>query len=274
MATNVLELRWSDPRVIPLAPRDDITIRERSDILTAATVLERKARDHGLRIMVWHDLASLEELVDADDQSINAGVFGWSEPDLAPWRNLDKALRSPLVRAARGAGAPFWVDRHGIWAGTQDRFLDQIDLDAFDEHSPFPAAIMIPVHLPFGQVGAAILVSIDPEARNLAAQFAAAAAPLAPAVARFVAGYVAVTRDERYLPGDSILSSREVECLSWVAHGKTDYEISIILGCSHAGVRYHVTRACAKLGAVNRAQSVFRACQLGYLGPAPFDHHA
>lgn len=273
MATNVLELRWPDPRVIPLAPRDDITIRDRSDILAAAMVLERRARRLGLRIMIWHDLASQEELVDAEDQSINAGVFGWSEQDLVPWRSLDKTLRSPLLRAARGAGEPFWVDRNGIWAWTQDRFLDQIDLEAFDEHSPFPAAIIIPVHLPFGQVGAAILVSTDPEARNLAAEFAAAA-PLAPAVARFVAGYVAVTRDERYLPSDSILSSREVECLSWVAHGKTDYEISIILGCSHAGVRYHVTRACAKLGAVNRAQSVFRACQLGYLGPAPLGHHA
>ena len=274
MATNVRELHWPDQRMMPSAQRDDFGIRDRGDILPAAMVLERKARSYGLRIMVWHDLASLGEMLDADEQPINASVFGWSEQDLAPWRNLDKAMRSPLVRAARGAGEPFWIDRDGIRAALNDRFLEQIDLADFERHSPFAAAIVIPVHLPMGQIGAAILVSTDPEARNLAAEFRAAAAPPAPAVARFVAGYVAVTRDRRYLPSDSILSSREVECLSWVAHGKTDFEISIILGCSHAGVRYHVTRACAKLGAVNRAQSVFRACQLGYLGPAPFDHHA
>lgn len=274
MATNVLELRWPDQRMMPQARPDDVSIGDRSDIRSAATVLERKARGHGLRIMVWPDLATLEELIDADEQPINACVFGWSEQDLTPWRNLDKILRSPLLRAARGASGPFWVDRHGIRGGMKDRFLEQVDLDAFDEHSPFAAAIIIPVHLPFGQIGAAILVSIDPDAQNLAAEFACAAAPLAPAVTRFVAGYAAVSRDGRYLPSDSVLSGREVECLSWVAHGKTDYEISIILGCSHAGVRYHMTRACAKLGAVNRAQSVFRACQLGYLGPAPANHHA
>jgi DNA-binding CsgD family transcriptional regulator len=54
--------------------------------------------------------------------------------------------------------------------------------------------------------------------------------------------------------------------LRWAALGKTDHEIGIILGCSHAGVRYHLSRACISLGTINRAQSVFRACQLGYLG--------
>lgn len=266
MATNVLELRWHDQRLMRDEQQVDVRIECRSDILPAATALERTARSHGLRIMVWPNLATLEEMVDGDDQPINSSVFGWSEQDLAPWRNLDKALRSPLLRAARGAGGPFRIDQNSIFSGVKDRFLEQINLDGFEDQAAIPAAIGIPVHLPFGQIGAVILTSIDRTKRSLAADFADIAAAIAPAAARFVTGYIAVSRDERYFPSDTILSSREVECLSWVAHGKTDYEISIIIGCSHAGVRYHLTRACAKLGAVNRAQSVFRACQLGYIG--------
>jgi len=35
---------------------------------------------------------------------------------------------------------------------------------------------------------------------------------------------------------------------------------------SHATIRYHINRASEKLNAVNRAQTVFKAGQLGYLG--------
>lgn len=268
LATNVLELRRPQRHIAPARLEDAVRIRERHDIHGAALTLESAARALGLRILVWHDLATMAPMVDADGQPLDSGAFGWDEAELAGWRNFDRALRSPLLRAARVAGEPVWINRHGIHARLRDRALEQVALDDFEEFSASGAAIVVPVHLPFGQIGAAILVSNDPGRTNLATEFSLADEALVPAIARFVAGYVAVSRDERYLPADSLLTSREIECLSWVAHGKTDFEISIILGCSHAGVRYHVTRACAKLGAVNRAQSVFRACQLGYLGPA------
>lgn len=271
MATNVLELRAFDrPGRGPL-PDGRTAIRTAADILPAARHLAGRVEEYGLRIMVWHDLATLDDPVAADDSPLNAAVFGWSQAELAPWQSVDQALRSPLLRAARVASEPLLITRSGIRTRSTNRMLDQIDLIDL-EHGPAPqAAIVIPVHMPLGQVGAAILTSAgsDPE-NDLAARFGAGIAPLAAAVWQFVTGYASVSRDERYLPTEGLLTTREIECLSWVAHGKTDYEISIILGCSHAGVRYHVTRACAKLGAVNRAQSVYRAAQLGYLGvPLP-----
>lgn len=266
MATNVQELRWLDQRTQPQEPGDGVRIRTVDDIPDAALVLERAVRTHALRIMIWHDLASLEPMVDAEDRPLNTTAFGWAEQELAPWQNRDKALRSPLLRAARLAGEPFRIDKSGFHAASRNNILGQIECNDLDEPSPFAAAIIVPVQLPFGQIGAAILVSVDPLKPHLAAEFTRSVGTLAPAITRFVTDYVTITREERYLPGDAALTTREIECLSWVAHGKTDYEISIILGCSHAGVRYHVTRACAKLGAVNRSQSVFRACQLGYIG--------
>jgi DNA-binding CsgD family transcriptional regulator len=266
MATNVHELRLVDRDAVPAARPDRLMIRTMDDVLPAACALEREAAVLGLRIMVWHDLATLEPVTDDAGEPLNAAIFGWSEEQLAPWHSLDRALRSPLLRAARVASEPLWMSPRGIEGGGANRLLDQIDLLEL-ETGPGPrSAIVMPVHLPLGQIGAAILTAIDPQRDDLSLTLARCTDRLAAAIWRFVTGYAALSRDERYLPTDSLLSGREIECLSWVAHGKTDYEISIILGCSHAGVRYHVTRACAKLGAVNRAQSVFRAAQLGYLG--------
>ena len=61
----------------------------------------------------------------------------------------------------------------------------------------------------------------------------------------------------------SELTSRELECLRWVAVGKTDWEISVILSISSATVRFHVDRARVKLGASTRAQAVARVTLLG-----------
>lgn len=274
LATNVLELRRHNPAVATNDLIDRATLRDRADIRSAAAAIERAAHSHGLHIMIWHDLATLEPMIDAQGNPLNADVFGWDQQDLAPWNCRDRLLGSPLLRACRVESEPFWINRHGIHSRWNNRVADQIELDDFEERAFTQCAIVLPVHLPFGQVAGAILTSTDPLEEDLSAQFSRCAHTLAEAVARFVRGYVMISRDERYLPEDCLLTSREIECLNWIAHGKTDFEIGIILGCSHAGVRYHVTRAGTKLGAVNRAQSVFRAAQLGYLGsPTPCPAH-
>ena len=54
------------------------------------------------------------------------------------------------------------------------------------------------------------------------------------------------------------LSSRERDCLGFVAEGKTDWEIGQILGISETTARFHVDNARRKLDAVNRAHAVAR----------------
>ena len=57
--------------------------------------------------------------------------------------------------------------------------------------------------------------------------------------------------------GDEVhLTVRERDALTWVAAGKSDWEIAAILGLSQTTVRFHVDNARKKLGAVNRAQAV------------------
>jgi LuxR family quorum sensing-dependent transcriptional regulator len=54
------------------------------------------------------------------------------------------------------------------------------------------------------------------------------------------------------------LTRRERDALALVADGKTDWEISVILGISEATARFHVDNARRKLGAATRAQAVAR----------------
>jgi DNA-binding CsgD family transcriptional regulator len=61
------------------------------------------------------------------------------------------------------------------------------------------------------------------------------------------------------------LTPRERDALAWVAEGKSDWEISVILGVSESTARWHVDNARHKLGAVNRAQAVARMAAAGLI---------
>jgi DNA-binding CsgD family transcriptional regulator len=54
----------------------------------------------------------------------------------------------------------------------------------------------------------------------------------------------------------SVLTDREVEALTWVARGKSAWEIGELLQISKWTVDEHVQRAARKLGASNRSQAV------------------
>ena len=61
------------------------------------------------------------------------------------------------------------------------------------------------------------------------------------------------------------LSRRERDCLGFVSKGKSDWDISVILGISHTTVISHVQNAKRKLGAATRAQAVAQCYILGLL---------
>lgn len=58
------------------------------------------------------------------------------------------------------------------------------------------------------------------------------------------------------------LSKRQMEVLSWIHKGKTNWEIARILELSEDTVKYHVKQIHAKLGVINRAQAVAKALRL------------
>lgn len=62
-----------------------------------------------------------------------------------------------------------------------------------------------------------------------------------------------------------LLTQRELECLKWVAVGKTAWETARIMCCSERTINFHVANVNAKLGVVNRRHAATRALTLGLI---------
>jgi DNA-binding CsgD family transcriptional regulator len=264
--SNVVELRTPRGMEPERELLERVTVRCAADIHDAAVALHEIAQERGLQVSVCEDISSKEPLVDADGTIINADIFGWLGDGERWWEDHRLALHSPLPRACRYESEPFWVNATGFYGLWRNSYLDDMDLSDFERRSLCKAAIVIPVHLPFGQISANSFIPLDRERTDMAADFADHGELLGQVTRRFVAGYVQAMRTNRRIPSDCVLSKREVECLRWAAIGKTDMEISLILSRSHATIRYHIHRAGEKLDSVNRAQTIFKAGQLGYLG--------
>lgn len=67
------------------------------------------------------------------------------------------------------------------------------------------------------------------------------------------------------------LTKRETEILSWAAEGKSDMDISEILGISYPTVRFHLNNAYKKLGANERVFAVTKAIRHGLILPSYVD---
>lgn len=61
------------------------------------------------------------------------------------------------------------------------------------------------------------------------------------------------------------LTQRELECLKWIAVGKTAWEAAKIMRCSERTINFHVANVNAKLGVSNRRHAATRAISLGLI---------
>ena len=247
---------------------EQVTIRSVDDVRKAAIVIKDIGSRLELNIAACADIASKEQMVDADGGIINAEIFNWTADGERWWENGRLALSSPIPRACRYESEPFWCNANGAFTVSRNKYLEDLSFADFEQFSKARATIVVPAHLSFGQIAAASFSPFDRAREDLSEIFAQHSDFLGALTRRFLASYVGTMRTQQWIPSDCRLSKREVECLRWAAIGKTDKEISLILSLSHATVRYHVQRAGEKLNAVNRSQAVFKAGQLGYLGAA------
>jgi len=243
-----------------------VRITNLAGIRAAAEALRDAARDTaGLRVAVTDNIASAKPMRDAEGAVLAGEVFG-ADADQCWWTMPHLALTSPLPMACRFESEPFWCNASGFHTRSANPLLDNIDLSRFRERALTSAAIVTPIHLPFGQIGAASFLSPNRDADDLSAPFEAHGEALALLARVFVASFVKITERRSADVGATVLSKREVECLRWAAAGKTNDEIAIILGLKRTTIRFHIRTAAEKLNAVNRDQALFKAAQLGFLG--------
>lgn len=237
------------------------------DITRAASALRAIAEEAGdFRVAPCANIASKDPMTDADGAVLASTVFGWRDRKDSWWRKPLLALSSPLPIACRYESEAFWCNSEAIHTRQPNKFLDVLDLSKFEEWVGTGAIICVPVHLPFGQVGAVSFSLRDTSVTDLSAEYEKYGYIFEDATHRFISGYVKAMSRRAWIPGNCRLTKREVECLNWAAVGKTDREIAAIISRSCATVRFHIHNAGDKLDAVNRSQTVFKAAQLGYLG--------
>ncbi len=246
---------------------DRLTVRSIAGIRGAAQALHETALSiANLRTAACANIASKDPMIDGEGQILASEVFGWREPGERWWERPRLALTSPLTLACRYESEPFWCNRSGIHTQQCNPHLVALDLTDFFERAMTDVAIVVPIHLPYGQIAAVSFQPVDSDRDDLTQEFAQYGDLLGLFAHKFVASYVKVMDKQRWIPPDICLSKREIECLRWAAVGKTDGEIATILSRSCATIRFHIHNAAVKLNAVNRSQTVFKAGQLGFLG--------
>jgi DNA-binding CsgD family transcriptional regulator len=165
----------------------------------------------------------------------------------------------PVVIYAPFIAGPFLWDQLSI---RYDLNRKQLQLLNEAREAGLKNGITVPLHGPSGKVAVVSFASrfddANPQAQlnrlnALASQFHVAFTNLAHGLQTSVK-----TVD---------LSSREKDCLNWVAHGKTSWEIGVILDINPNTVDYHIKNAMNKLDATNRIAAVFKAIRLGLIDP-------
>jgi DNA-binding CsgD family transcriptional regulator len=209
-------------------------------------------------------------LARTQDGRVYAELFGWSADFRDDWERNRLNLISPIANVCRYSTKPFVWRSGGIIAMTP------LAGDTRQKHwhlTPerhIAGGITLPVHLPLGRVGSMTWVAREEE-RPFEDILQEYSTPLRLATLLFMDIAYEQRPDSGEAPGaaaaDMGLSEREVECLSWVALGKTDAEIATIIERSVPTVRFHLENAMKKLNVHNRTQAAALAAQTGILGP-------
>ena len=177
---------------------------------------------------------------------------GWAELS----DRKDYAANSPIVATARNRTSAFtWLDTNSarLWTGAEQAVMDSAFAWGWRD------GFVLPVHGPGGYFATVSMATphrdLDqgPEQRLRLQMIAMLAHERCLVLANLD------LRESEY----DALSARELECLRWVADGKTDWEIGLVLSISAATVKFHVDGARKKLRARNRAQAVARLVLAG-----------
>lgn len=153
---------------------------------------------------------------------------------------------NPIARAASLRLRPFRFRE----VPTSETRMDV--LWAFLESFGITDGIAVPCHGHGGKVGLFSIAFQDVDGISPRERAAIELSALA------LHGMMRDTRSGDDDPAPPRLTPREHDCIAYVAEGKSDWEIGVILGISKSTAHQHVESAKRKLGAATRAQAVAR----------------
>lgn len=179
------------------------------------------------------------------------GVAEWAEYYI----EQDFGAHDPAMAGIFSSTRPF------AWSEVQAKAETPEARRVFEEARTTGAkeGLLVPIHGAAGELASVLMISeeasFDPKARTtlhaMAMLYATLGLPLAE-----------IAEDR---PGPGLLSKRELECVHWVARGKSDWDAGQIMGISESTMNMHVERIKRKLGVRNRAQMIYELFRRGWL---------
>jgi LuxR family transcriptional regulator, quorum-sensing system regulator CciR len=246
-----------------------VRLRRSTNLIAAAACLKDIGRGIGMPHPAVIDDYSSSRLLTVEDGRALTSVLGWDPAFVEQWLDQRLHLVSPIAAVCRMTTRPFCWDAQtvadAVIEGRGDAHIDW----PLTPRNGFYGGITIPVHMPLGRTG-----SVSWYSRSASTDIAAVLdqhGDLLRLVGLHFLEMVYAARMEADpdAPRSSILSERELECLSWAALGRTDTEIGALIHRAPTTARFHIDNAVRKLGARNRTQAVAIAAQQGLIHPLP-----
>ncbi|MEO3712769.1 LuxR family transcriptional regulator [Roseateles flavus] len=179
----------------------------------------------------------------------------------SPWvdryRDRDYFSKDPVIRHARGTAKPFQWSDLAVQGSREEAVLQEAFAAGLRE------GMAVPIHEPWGRI----------YLTTLATRRAASAAALDADQLRTQAHMLAVIFHARYAALGGLqardrpvgLTPRESECLTWVAQGKSSWDIGQLMAVSEHTVNFHLKNAMRKFDTASRVTAAVRAASLGLI---------
>jgi len=183
-------------------------------------------------------------------------LCGWPQDWMERYISMNHFEHDPLVAfMKRNPSAVYWRDaiKRVDAGGAARRVLDEARAFRLNDGFAIPLVTI---------EGETVVVSLAGEEIDLSRE-AIGIVSLASTVAIGRAMQLAAAHDAGERRPE--LTDREKECMRWAALGKSEWEISQILGISEHTSEKHLLSAKSKLRAANRVQAVAEAIRQGYI---------
>ncbi|RWC00349.1 MAG: LuxR family transcriptional regulator [Mesorhizobium sp.] len=173
----------------------------------------------------------------------------WPEDWMSHYVSRDYIKRDPVAIASLVLRAPFTWKEASMRASGSGSTGDRIMREGAD--AGLKDGVCVPIPVRNALAGCISLAGEAPITRKEALE------PVNVLSLTFASRLQLLVDHSR--PKGLTLSDREREVLTWVAEGKTAWEISQILGISDSTVNKHIAGAMRKTGSVTRTQAVAKA---------------
>ncbi|AMM83461.1 LuxR family transcriptional regulator [Martelella sp. AD-3] len=179
----------------------------------------------------------------------------WTTRDLDIYVNDGWFDRDPLMSHLKANTAPlFW--KPGLWDGTPRQ-----DYSEYVRYQGIAGGATLPLFAAPGKFSAITLLTID---KSVHVPDTAHAISILTSVATArMSAFTEGLPCQYNVHGFKQLSGLQVEILSWIAKGKTNSEIALIVGRTERAIAYHVSEILAKISVSSRAQAAAFYAALG-----------